>query len=59
MADKRIALVLGAGSIKCAASIGLYRALLEAGVKPDMFVGCSAGALYGAAMALGDLPEGS
>lgn len=50
---KRIALVIGAGSVKCAAAIGIQNALARAGVKIDMLVGCSAGSIYAATMALG------
>lgn len=54
---KRIALVIGAGSVKCAAAIGMQNALARAGVKIDMLVGCSAGAIYAATMALGRSAE--
>lgn len=54
---KRIALVIGAGSVKCAAAIGMQNALALAGVKIDMLVGCSAGAIYAATMALGRSPS--
>ncbi len=49
----RVALVVGAGAIKCAAAIGAYRALTDAGVGVDLAVGCSAGSLYAAGIALG------
>jgi NTE family protein len=49
----RVALVIGSGSVKCAAAIGVYRALREAGVGVDMLVGCSGGAIYATLIALG------
>jgi NTE family protein len=50
---RKVALVIGAGSVKCAASLGLWRVLRREGIAPDMFVGCSGGSIYAAAMALG------
>lgn len=48
-----VALVIGAGSVKCAAAIGLHRCLTAHGISVDMVVGCSGGAIYAAAIALG------
>ena len=50
---KRLALVIGAGGVKCAAAIGLQQALRDDGIELDMVVGCSGGAIYAAATALG------
>ena len=50
---KRVALVIGAGSVKCAAALGLWKVLKREGIAVDMVVGCSGGSLYAAAMALG------
>lgn len=50
---RRVALVLGAGSVKCAASLGMYRLLQREGIEVSMAVGCSAGALYASMIALG------
>ena len=50
---KRVALVIGAGSVKCAAALGLWRALNRAGIGIDMVVGCSGGSMYASMMALG------
>ena len=50
---KRIALVIGAGSVKCAAALGLWKVLQREGIELDMVVGCSGGSLYAAVMALG------
>lgn len=55
MADKKkkIALVIGAGSVKCAAALGLWQVLERENIGFDMIVGCSGGSLYAAAMAIG------
>ena len=50
---KRVALVIGAGSVKCAAALGLWKVLKREGIEIDMFVGCSGGSLYASTMALG------
>ena len=49
----RVGLVIGSGGIKCVAAIGLWRALERAGLAVDLAVGCSGGAVYAAALALG------
>jgi len=49
--------VLGAGSARGWAHIGVLRALSEAGIKPDLIAGCSVGALVGAAFAAGRLDQ--
>jgi NTE family protein len=48
-----VALVIGAGSVKCAAALGLWKVLRREGIAVDMVVGCSGGSLYAACMALG------
>jgi NTE family protein len=56
--SKRVALVIGAGSVKCAAALGLWRVLQREGIELDMAIGCSGGSIYTATMALGhDLDE--
>lgn len=50
---KRIALVIGAGSVKCAAALGLWRVLQREGIELDMVVGASGGSIYAASMAIG------
>jgi NTE family protein len=50
---RKVALVIGAGSVKCAAALGLWKVLERENIKIDMFVGCSGGSLYAAVMALG------
>ncbi len=51
-----MALVLGGGGLRGFAHIGVLRALEEAGIKPDIVVGTSAGAVVGAAYASGLTP---
>ena len=53
----RPALVIGSGGVRCAASIGLWKALRAANIDVDMIVGCSGGALYATCIALGYPPE--
>jgi NTE family protein len=51
--SKRVALVIGSGSVKCAAAIGLLNVLQREGIGLDMVVGCSGGSLYATTIALG------
>ena len=44
--QRGVAVVIGSGSVKCAAALGLVNALNRAGIAIDMLVGCSAGCLY-------------
>lgn len=54
---KKLALVLGGGSAKGYAHIGVIKVLEKHGIKPDLIVGTSMGALVGAMYALGrDVP---
>ncbi len=58
MADaKRVALVIGSGSVKCAAAIGLHKVLLREQIEVGMVVGTSGGAIYAALIALGHSPQ--
>jgi NTE family protein len=50
---RRVALVIGAGSVKCAAALGLLKVLDREGIAIDMVVGCSGGSLYAAFIGLG------
>jgi len=52
---RRLALVLGSGSARGWAHIGVIRGLEEAGIRPDIVCGTSIGALVGAAYAVGEL----
>lgn len=56
-AAKKLALVIGSGSVKCAAALGVQRALESAGIGLDMVIGCSGGSMYAALMALGYPPD--
>ena len=49
----RVALVVGAGAIKCAAAIGVHKVLEDAGIGVDHLVGCSGGSMFAALIALG------
>lgn len=49
----RIALVIGSGSVKCAAALGLMKVLSREDIEVEMVVGCSGGAIYAALIALG------
>ena len=51
----RIGLALGSGSARGWAHIGVLRALLDAGIRPDVVCGASVGAIVGAAYATGEL----
>ncbi|WP_206998444.1 patatin-like phospholipase family protein [Trinickia mobilis] len=53
--EPRIGLVLGGGAARGWAHIGAIRALLEAGIRPNVVCGTSIGALVGAVYANGDL----
>jgi len=54
---KRVALVIGSGAVKCAAALGLWRALSRASIGVDLLIGCSGGSLFATTMALGYPPE--
>jgi NTE family protein len=49
----RIALVIGSGSVKCAAALGLMKVLTREQIDVDMVVGCSGGSIYASLIALG------
>jgi NTE family protein len=51
VAGGRTAFVLGGGGVLGAVQLGMLRALLDAGIRPDLVVGTSVGALNGAALA--------
>jgi NTE family protein len=54
---RRVALVIGSGSVKCAAALGLYKVLRREHIDLDMIVGCSGGSMYAAAIATGEEPD--
>ena len=51
MSTGRTAIVLGGGGVLGAVQLGMLRALVEAGIRPDLVVGTSVGALNGAVLA--------
>ncbi|GAA5016293.1 patatin-like phospholipase family protein [Streptomyces siamensis] len=53
-----VAFVLQGGGSLCAAQVGMLRALTRAGIRPDLVVGSSAGALNGVAFAADPSIEG-
>jgi len=52
-ARPKVALVVGAGAIKCASAIGVHKVLQENGIGVDLLVGCSGGSMFAALIALG------
>src|SRR5690349_6397293 len=52
-----VGFVLGGGGLLGAVEVGMLRALLEAGVRPDLIVGTSVGALNGALVATDPEPK--
>lgn len=48
-----VSLVIGSGSVKCAAAIGVAAVLREAGIRIERVVGCSGGALFATLIAMG------
>ena len=57
-AQEKVAVVLSGGGNRGAAQVGMLRALVEAGIRPDVVVGTSVGSLNGAALAHRPTPEG-
>ncbi|RLK52257.1 patatin-like phospholipase family protein [Microbacterium telephonicum] len=51
-----VAFVLGGGGVRGAVEVGMPRALLDAGVRPDLVVGTSIGAINGALVAADPTP---
>jgi NTE family protein len=54
-----VAFVLGGGGLLGVGEVGMARALLEAGVHPDLVVGTSIGAINGAVLACDPTPAGA
>jgi NTE family protein len=48
-----LGLVLGSGGVRSVAALGIADVLVNAGLRPDLIVGCSSGALFGACIAMG------
>src|SRR5438552_15487091 len=55
--QRRLVFVLGGGGSRGACSVGVLKALLEAGIKPDGLVGCRSGAFNAVALAAKPDPE--
>jgi NTE family protein len=53
--DKKncLAIVIGSGSVKCAAGLGMYKVMQREGIQADLAVGCSGGSVIAASIALG------
>ena len=49
----QLALVLGSGGVRSIAALGVAEVLWREGIAPDLIVGCSAGAIFGALISLG------
>ncbi len=49
----RVALVLGSGGVRSIAAVGIVERLAAEGIRPNLVVGCSSGALFGATIAMG------
>jgi NTE family protein len=49
----RFAIVLGSGGVRSIAALGMVEVLWREGLRPDLVVGCSAGAMFGALIACG------
>lgn len=49
----QFALVIGSGGVRSVAALGVAEVLWQEGLRPDLIVGCSAGALFGALLAMG------
>lgn len=49
----KITLVIGSGGARCAAALGVVKALADAGIGVERVVGCSAGAVFAALVAFG------
>ena len=49
----RLAFVLGSGGVRSIAAVGIADRLASEGIRPDLIVGCSSGALFGATLAMG------
>ena len=49
----RFAIALGSGGVRSIAALGMVQVLMAHGLQPDLVVGCSAGAMFGALIAAG------
>ena len=51
--NHRYDVVLGSGGVRSIAALGMVEVLAREGLMPDLVVGCSAGAMFGALIAAG------
>ncbi len=51
--NHHLAIVLGSGGVRSIAALGMVEVLQREGIAPDLVVGCSAGAMFGALISLG------
>jgi NTE family protein len=51
--QRGLAFVLGSGGVRSIAAMGIAERLAREGIRPDLIVGCSSGALFGAQIARG------
>jgi NTE family protein len=53
MGNPGLGIVLGSGGVRSIAALGIVDVLANEGLRPDLVVGCSSGALFGACIAIG------
>lgn len=51
--SSRVTLVIGSGGVRCAAALGVVKALADAGIGVERVIGCSTGAIFAALVAFG------
>jgi len=56
MSERKLALVLGGGGVRCLAHLGMYEILMDAGIRPDLFVSSSTGSIIACLLAAGIAP---
>ena len=56
MTEHPIAFVLGGGGVRGSVEVGMLQALLERGIRPDLIVGTSIGAINGVQVAVDPTP---
>lgn len=55
----QVTLVVGAGGVRCAAALGVVKAMADAGIGLERVVGCGAGAVFAALLAFRTEPQES
>lgn len=56
ISNKKVALVIGSGGIKCAAAVGMWQVLKDE-IPLDLIIGCSGGSIYSSTIASGTSVE--